>query len=195
MGALARRGEVFTQGGDPEPPAAIGEDAIAVAPGAGVEDLDVRVIRCGIEAADLGAAQRLVGIALRRHNDAERRLIVPTQIDLVQDAVARREQHRDDIALQPHHQRLTLRVAKADVVFEQFRPVLGQHQPGIEYALERAPVARHRRDCRPDNGFDDFGLDLRRDDRRRREGTHAAGIRAGIAIADPLVVLCGGERQ
>ncbi len=40
-----------------------------------------------------------------------------------------------------------------------------------------------------------FLLDLGRADRCRRIGTHAAGIRAGVGLADALVVLAGRHRQ
>src|SRR6266478_2689669 len=78
--------------GDAEHAAAVGENTIAVAPRAGVEDLDVALAsRGGGETADLGAAQGVVGIAPRRHHDADRPPVVPAQIELVQVALAGRQ--------------------------------------------------------------------------------------------------------
>ena len=36
---------------------------------------------------------------------------------------------------------------------------------------------------------------VRRHDGRRRIGAHAAGVRAGVAVADALVILRGSQRQ
>src|SRR5262245_45945621 len=54
--------------GDAEHATAIGENARAIAPGAGVEDLNIRVGPRSIEALDLGALGVAAGIALRRHH-------------------------------------------------------------------------------------------------------------------------------
>ncbi len=120
---------------------------------------------------------------------------MPAQIDLPQYSVMRRDQRRQRVAHQPHHQHLRLGVAKADIVFEQHRPGLGQHQPGIEDALEHPPLIPHRRDRGQDDAVHDLALERRGQDGGRRKGAHAAGIRAGVAVAEPLVVLRGGERQ
>jgi len=95
VGALARRGEVAAERRHPEHAAAIGEDALAVEPCAGVEDLDLRLACRALEAADLGAAQRVVGIAPGRQDDTQGALVVPAQIDVAQVAVARGDEGRD----------------------------------------------------------------------------------------------------
>ena len=48
---------------------------------------------------------------------------------------------------------------------------------------------------RPDHLAHDPLVQRRRDDRRRRVGAHAAGVRALVAVAKALVVLRGRERQ
>src|SRR5579864_9489717 len=62
VGALARRGEVAAARRDAEDAAAIGDEAPAVAPGAGMEDLDLGVARGPVEALYLAAALRVVGV-------------------------------------------------------------------------------------------------------------------------------------
>ncbi len=54
---------------------------------------------------------------------------------------------------------------------------------------------RHAADRRLDDFLHRAFDHLRRHDRSRRVGAHAAGVRAGIAVADALVVLGGGESQ
>src|SRR5579864_1035581 len=68
VGPLARLGEVAAARGDVEDAAAIGDEALALAPGAGMEDLDLGVARRPREAADFAAAQRIVGVTLGRHH-------------------------------------------------------------------------------------------------------------------------------
>src|SRR6516165_1751419 len=81
--------EILAEGGDPEHPAAIGEQPSVVATGPGMEDFDLRIGRRLREAADLAAALGLLRIALGRHDDAQRMLGVPPQIDRFQHPVAR----------------------------------------------------------------------------------------------------------
>ena len=69
------------------------------------------------------------------------------------------------------------------------------HQAGVEEADVGRAVLRHALD----RGLDDLAhharVQPRRDDRRRRVGAHAAGVRSLVAVAQALVVLAGGERQ
>src|SRR5215831_5948859 len=69
IGAVARLRKIATERGHAEHTAAIGDQALVVAARSGVKDLDLRIARGAIEATDLGAAQRLVGIAVRRHDN------------------------------------------------------------------------------------------------------------------------------
>ena len=110
-------------------------------------------------------------------------------------AVARGQQRRQQIGAQPQQQRLALRVAEADVELDQLRPVRGQHQPGEQDAAERRALPRHFGQRRADDPLHRRLLQRRRKHRRRRIGAHAAGVRPGIAVAHPLVVLRRAERQ
>ena len=69
------------------------------------------------------------------------------------------------------------------------------HQPGIEHAFERGPCLRHCADRRLDNFAHGAATELRRHDRRRRVGAHAASVRALVAVVSAFVVLRRGKRQ
>jgi len=73
---------------------------------------------------------------------------------------------------------LALGVAEADIVFDQFRTLLAQHQAGIEHALKRTPGTLHRMHGRHEH--------LLLDAVQHRV---AAAGGAGLAIADQQVVL------
>ena len=122
-------------------------------------------------------------------------LVMPAQIDRSQHPVARGDQRRQRVAHQPHHQHLGLGVAEADIEFEQHRAGLGQHQPGIEDTLEGAALALHRRDRRQDDALHDPTFEHRVEARGRGTRTHPAGVRPGVAVAEALIILGGGEGQ
>src|SRR6516162_4141185 len=63
VGAGAGGGEILAECGDTEHAAARGEQPPFVAAGAGVEDLDLRVGRGGLDVADLAAMLGRVGVA------------------------------------------------------------------------------------------------------------------------------------
>src|SRR6266568_3395403 len=71
VGAVAGAADVAAESGDAEHAAAIGDQPQIVAARAGMKDLDLGVARCCIEAADLTASLRLIGIALSRHHHAQ----------------------------------------------------------------------------------------------------------------------------
>ena len=68
------------------------------------------------------------------------------------------------------------------------------HQPGVQKAGERNAVLRHAFDGGQDDLAHGAGMNLRRDHRRGRVSPHAAGVGAGIAVQQALVVLAGGQR-
>ena len=88
------------------------------------------------------------------------------------------------------------RVAHAGVELQRLDLALRvDHQAGIQEAGERNAVRRHA----VDGGQDDFahrpGVDIGRHHRRGRVRAHAAGVRAGVPVADAFVILAGGQRQ
>src|SRR5665213_3104172 len=111
---------------DVENATACGDELVADALGIGVEDLDGRIRRRRrIDAANLRALGGCARIALGRHDDAERHFVSPLQFQIEQLAVARRHQGRQQIAFEARDQHLAFRVAEADVVFDELRPVPG----------------------------------------------------------------------
>ena len=148
-----------------------------------------------LEAADLAAL--LVGsrVAVGGHDHGHRRLVVPAQVQVGEHPVGRGHQRRQQVRLEARHQHLALRVAEADVELDQLGALLGDHQPGVEHALVRLALGLHGGHGGRDDLVHDPPLHLGRHYRRRGIGAHAAGVRPGLAVADPLVVLRRGERQ
>ena len=78
---------------------------------------------------------------------------------------------------------------------EHARPVVGEHEPGVEAADEGRPARSELLDHRPVHGLDEL-LDVRvGESRHGRVRAHPARVRPGIAVAGPLEVLRGRERQ
>src|SRR5487761_1501988 len=196
IGALLRLAHRAAARHDVEDTAAVGDELLADALGAGVEDPDRRVGAAGaVDAADLAALDRRAGIALGREDDAQRRLVAPAQVEVLELAVVRRDQRRQQIALQPRQQHLAFGIAEAAIVFDDLRPGLGQDQPGVKHALVRPAFVAHGVDRRQDDLLHHLHFDLGRQRRRRRISAHAAGVGSGIAVADALVVLRRGEAE
>ena len=57
--------------------------------------------------------------------------------------------------MQPHQERLALRIAEADVEFQDFWALVGHHQAGIQHAAEGAARALHGMDGRHQELFFD----------------------------------------
>ncbi len=97
--------------------------------------------------------------------------------------------------LEPRQQRLGLRIAEAAVELEHARPVRGQHQPGEERADEGRPPPLELGEHRPADRLHEPGHLVVGEPRHRRVRAHAAGVRALVAVVDPLVVLGGGQAE
>ena len=98
--------------------------------------------------------------------------------------------------MQAQHHRLGFRIAEAAVELDDFG-VTGfvDHQAGIEETGVHVAFIRHAAHGWPDHQVHDALVDVGGDNGRRGVGTHAAGVRATVAVADALVVLAGGHRQ
>ena len=76
-----------------------------------------------------------------------------------------------------------------------FGPVGREHQPGVEHAaVVDAPPAQLG-EGRLDEAGEDVVDEPGRQPRQRRVGAHAAGVGAGVAVADALEVLGRGEER
>ncbi len=72
-------------------------------------------------------------------------------------------------------------------------PVGGQHEPGVQRATERGPASGQLGQDRPVDRLEQgHGLVVGQV-RDRAVGAHPAGIRAGVAVAEPLVVARDGQ--
>ena len=161
-----------------------------------MEDLDVASRRRG-DAADRGALLVVARIAPRRHHHRQRRVVRPSRRDVVERAIAR-------LATERPAGRLSSRIIstwhsgspKRTLYSISFGPSRVIISPAIEHAAKgRAALghARHRR-------RDDLAIIVRSTisgviDRGGRDRRPCRRCWAGVAIADPLVVLRGGERQ
>ncbi len=95
--------------------------------------------------------------------------------------------------MESDHEGLGFGVSEAGVEFEHFGSAGGEHESGIEHAFEVDAVAFEG----IDGGDEHFGVDgvheLVVDQGRGAEGTHAAGVGAGVIFANAFVILCGVE--
>ena len=102
------------------------------------------------------------------------------------------EEERAGIILDQGHQDLRLRVAETRVVLEHARAARAEHEPDVKQPAERRALLRHAGERRQAN----LGFDARAQrgvERRRGERSHAARVRAVIAVDQPLEVARGKE--
>ena len=133
---------------------------------------------------------------MRGENHAERRAPVPVGLHPVEGTRQGMIDESEEVGLQAHQDRLRLGIAQPAVELQRLRRS-GRidHQAGVKEADIRRAVLRHALDRRRDDLAHHARVELRRDDRRRRVGTHAASVRPLVAVAQAFVVLAGGERQ
>src|SRR5690606_6147324 len=110
-------GHAVAQRADAEHATAGGHGVFAFHARAGVEHLGVGQLR-HVQAVDHVARARGAGIAFRRHHHAQRRTRIPVGLDALERAVDAGFDERREVRTQPHHDRLRLRVAEADVEFD-----------------------------------------------------------------------------
>src|SRR4029450_8158200 len=99
---------ILAECADVEHAAAIGDDAAILHRRASVEDLDALDLGGFIQPLDDRALAIVAGIALGRHDYGERGFAIPEQAEVLQLAIGRRNQRRDDVAHHPQHQHLAL---------------------------------------------------------------------------------------
>ncbi len=103
-----------------------------------------------------------------------------------------REQ-RQQVALEPGQQRLRLGIAEAAVELDHPQPVVRSHQSRVEESLERRAALHELAEHRQVHPLEYLARLVVRDVGQRREGAHAARVRPGVAVPDPLVV--AGRRE
>ena len=88
-------------------------------------------------------------IAARGQHERHGAALVPLRLDAGQPTgLGRAQQQVEQVAAQPRQHRLRLGIAEAHVELEHLRPRGGQHQPGVEDAVERRAAARQLVDDR-----------------------------------------------
>src|SRR5438477_6060259 len=131
------------------------------------------------------------GISTRRHHHARRRILRPAKITVTYAAFNRSLDRLHQIAFRAHEDRLGLGIAESAVEFEHLRPARSHHQSAIEYALVLHSFCLHASDGRPRHVLQQPIRHLLVEQAGKRIRTHTAGVRARVALADTLVVLCG----
>ena len=84
------------------------------------------------DAATLEVVPAVTAAASRPAGFADHRLALAHHRDVDEG-----QQRRHDVRHHPQHQHLALGIAEAHVVFDQLRPILGDHQAGEQHALVR----------------------------------------------------------
>ena len=124
----------------------------------------------------------------------DRPAVVPLELAPAQARGRRRALEQvEQVGAQARQDGLGLGVAEADVELEHARAVGGEHEPGVEDPVERGAAAAQLVDDRLVDGARDLLDQGGVDPGDGRVGAHAAGVRALVAVEDPLVVLRRGH--
>ena len=99
--------------------------------------------------------------------------------------------HSQQVALQKRQHHLGLRVSETAVVLNDLRAVGRKHQPEIQTAFEGPALRVHGRNGGFENRLHAHLCDLRRIIGVGRDGAHAAGVQAPVAVQRALVVHAG----
>src|SRR3954454_6093991 len=157
---------------------------------------DERACRLGdLDAADRDAALRRVGIPGRGEDDRAGGRRTGRELDSGKLPVRGGGERLEEIAFETGKEGLGFRVAEATVELENSRPFLGQHQAGIEQPGKRHAAAGQLRDHGAMNEPGELLDVVLAEERNRRVASHSAGIRALVAVEQPLEALRGRERH
>src|ERR671935_394294 len=189
----AGSGDVVPDRSHVENPAAVRHELSAAAGGAGVEHERSQSLRV-LDSFDRRAAVAVLGIVAGGEHHRDCRPLAGANVrSKLSDRSA--PQRPEQIAVDAGQDRLRLRVAEAAVELQHPRPVLREHQPGVEQSGEwRAPPCELH-EHGPVHCLEQL-LHLRRADARYGGvRAHAAGVGPGVAVADALEVLRRRERH
>mmetsp|Transcript_1456 Transcript_1456/g.3696 ORF Transcript_1456/g.3696 Transcript_1456/m.3696 type:complete len:240 (+) Transcript_1456:417-1136(+) len=155
-----------------------------------MEDDDARRGAGLLQARDGLADLVLARIATAGHDHRYRAgVLLALHLGWVEGALRTALEHLIQVAIYQRHDGLRLWIAEAGVELDDPGPPVGQHETRKEAADERMAVSRHALD----GGLEDLLVDLLHQlgghEGRRREGPHAARVRALVVVEDPLVVL------
>jgi hypothetical protein len=94
----------------------------------------------GLDPLDLRAGVVALRVLAAGDDDRHGRPRVDLEIDASEPARRGRRERSREVAVDPGHERLRLRVAEPAVELEHLWPLRGQHQPREEHAGERCPA-------------------------------------------------------
>src|SRR5437867_2904832 len=195
VAALARLREGGAEGGDGQDTAGGGDELPFLHGRAGVEHFHAVQGGGAVGAGDRATGLGLLGVATRGQDHADRARLKPFDRDLLQTPCERGLQHGHQVALHPNGDQLGFGVAEACVVLQDARSLLRQHQPHVQDAPVRPTFLGQPGDRRHQDPVHDLMERVGVDVHRRRVAPHAAGVRAGVAVLEPLVVLAGDQRK
>jgi hypothetical protein len=175
--------------------AAAGEEPAILARGACVKHLVKAVLGGLVQPGDHAALLIRPRIAIRRHHHRQRVIFGPVDPGFVQPPLGRRMHQVERLTAQAHHQHLTFRIAEADVELDQPGLIVLDHQPDEEHPLIGRAAPHHFGQNRAHDLVERLLRDSIRHHRRGGIGPHAAGVGAGITLADALVILRGADGQ
>ncbi len=101
------------------------------------------------------------------HNHTDGRFLMPLKRVLLKIAAGARLQHRHNVRLHAHQQRLGFRVSEARIELDDPRLAVLDHQADIEDAAVGAAFAGHAGNRRLDDRLDNFIMQSRRYHRSR----------------------------
>jgi len=153
-----------------------------------MKDLNILQRTGFIEAINNITFSRMTRIAFGSENDARRVSRPPFNGDAVELPSQDRFANIDKIGFEPNEDRLRFRVAKSDVVFQQFRLRFGHHQTEEQNSAQRKSFVAAAAQGRFDYVVKDvlrlrFGQQVCIGDR-----SHTAGVWTRITFADAFVV-------
>ena len=193
VGGIAGSAQIGARAGDREhPPAGHPWCTPAVVDRRREDDRSTVVSSVGaVETVDHAAGAGCLGIARCRGHHGAGGTMSDVQRLIGQASLHARHGHLGQIAVEQREQRLCLGVTEPAVVLEQPRPRRGEHQTGVEDAHIAQALAVQM-------------VEHRLHERRRQfvevvgagcwgVRAHATGVRAGVALADALVVLRKGQ--
>ena len=188
--ALPGGGQVGAVADDLEHAAAGGHQLPVRAHGhAGTEHVDA-VERPGRgEPLDGVAGPHGGGVALGRHDDQHRRARVEGAAGCAGRRSAASSSSSREVGGEAQEHHLAVGVAEADVVLDELRALVGDHQPGVEQPSVVDAASAELVQGGLHEPVDHVVGEARLQPRQRAVGAHAAGVGPGVAVADPLEVL------
>src|SRR3990167_8723031 len=184
-----------TDGGGAEYAATCGDNLAVLQSGARMEHFAFQ-LRGSIQTFDHIALGVIGRITTGGDHHAHGRTRVPGGFYFVQRLGQGSLDQQHQRAFQAAHDRLGFRVAEAAVELNDLGLAgLVDHQPSVEETGVDVAFAGHAAHGRVDDFVHYALVHIGGDHRGWRVSAHAAGVRAGIGVADALVVLAGGHRQ